>query len=149
MVDRLSVQRRSWLMSRVKGRDTLPELVVRRAAHSLGLRFRIQQKDLPGKPDLIFPRWRIAIFVHGCFWHRHRGCKKATMPKSRRQFWRTKFERNVARDERVIQELEGCGWRTLVVWQCQTTNLAALKTILSEFFGLKQKIDEVQPDGLK
>nr|AMH39520.1 Very short patch repair protein [Tardiphaga robiniae] len=112
----------------------MPELVVRRVAHSLGLRFRLQAKDLPGKPDLVFPRWRVAIFVHGCFWHRHEGCKKATMPKSREEFWQSKFERNVERDQRVIRELEAQAWRTLVIWQCQTNDLSALRDTLAEFF---------------
>lgn len=137
MIDRLSVERRSWLMSRIKGRDTTPELKVRRVAHSLGLRFRLHPKNLPGKPDLVFPRWRVAIFVHGCFWHRHEGCKKATMPKSREDFWQTKFERNVERDRRVIRELEASGWRTLVIWQCQTNDLLALRKTLIELFDLE------------
>lgn len=124
-------------MSRVKARDTTPELRVRRIAHSLGLRFRLHARNLPGTPDIVFPRWHVAIFVHGCFWHRHEGCKKATMPKSREAFWRAKFERNVERDRRAIRDLEASGWRTLVIWQCQTVDLPTLRRTLVEFFGLE------------
>lgn len=137
MVDRLNVERRSWLMSRVRGRDTAPELRVRRAAHALGLRFRLHRKDLPGTPDLVFPRWKIAVFVHGCFWHRHEGCKKATSPKSRLDYWQPKFEGNVARDRRAVSELGERGWRTLTIWQCETEEPSGLTRILSRFFGLK------------
>ncbi|MDT2022828.1 DNA mismatch endonuclease Vsr [Methylocella sp. CPCC 101449] len=136
MVDRLSIERRSWLMSRIKARDTTPELRVRRIAHSLGLRFRLHVKNLPGTPDLVFPRRSAAIFVHGCFWHRHKGCKKATMPKSHEEFWQTKFKLNVERDERAIRELEISGWRTLIIWQCQTRDPTDLRQILIEFFDL-------------
>ncbi|MEI9982060.1 MAG: DNA mismatch endonuclease Vsr [Aliidongia sp.] len=136
MIDRLSVERRSWLMSRVKGRNTVPELSVRRVAHSLGLRFRLHRTDLPGTPDLVFPRWKVAIFVHGCFWHRHDGCKKATHPKSREDFWQAKFERNVERDRRVLFELGAHGWRTLVIWQCETNDTAAIRRTLIQFFDL-------------
>lgn len=94
MVDRLTPERRSWLMSRVAGKNTTPELRVRRAAYALGLRFRLHRKDLPGKPDLVFPRRRLVVFVHGCFWHRHPGCRKATSPKSRTEFWFGKFAAN-------------------------------------------------------
>src|ERR1700760_4179520 len=99
MVDRLTRSRRSWLMSRVRGKNTLPEIRVRKAAHALGLRFRLHRADLAGKPDLVFPKRSLALFVHGCFWHRHPGCPKASAPSS--DFWRKKFETNVARDARV------------------------------------------------
>jgi DNA mismatch endonuclease (patch repair protein) len=124
-------------MSRVRSRNTAPELKVRRVAHSLGLRFRLHRKDLPGKPDLVFPRWKAAIFVHGCFWHRHEGCKKATAPKSRRDYWEPKFKTNVERDRRAVSELEARGWRTLTIWQCETADVASLSRLLSEFFALK------------
>jgi DNA mismatch endonuclease, patch repair protein len=136
MVDRLSVERRSRLMSRVRGKDTTPELVVRRAAHSLGLRFRLHRKDLPGTPDLVFPGRKAVVFVHGCFWHRHEGCKKATAPKSRQDFWQAKFERNVARDREALAALERRGWRTLVIWQCETNDSSSVKAELTRFFGL-------------
>src|SRR5262245_46292388 len=99
MVDHISPQRRSWLMSRVKGKNTTPEMRVRKAAHGLGLRFRLHRKDLPGKPDIVFPKYRVAVFVHGCFWHRHKSCPKASMPKSNTSFWKHKFDQNVKRDK--------------------------------------------------
>ena len=107
-------------MSRVKGKNTTPEMRVRRAAHASGLRFRLHRKDLPGKPDLVFPKFRVAMFVHGCFWHRHNACSKASMPKSRTEFWRDKFDANVSRDARVEAELEALGWRVVTIWECET-----------------------------
>lgn len=107
-------------MSRVRGKDTSPEMRVRRAAHALCLRFRLHRKDLPGRPDLVFPKHRVALFVHGCFWHRHPGCAKASTPKSRTDFWQGKFDANVARDARVAVELEALGWRVATVWECET-----------------------------
>ncbi|RWQ29894.1 DNA mismatch endonuclease Vsr [Mesorhizobium sp.] len=133
MIDRLSSERRSWLMSRVRGKNTSPEMAVRKTAHSLGYRFRLHRKDLPGSPDLVFPKLGAVVFVHGCFWHRHPGCKKATWPKSRVEYWREKFESNVARDEVAIRDLEQLGWKVLVVWQCETVDSAALSQRLNAF----------------
>lgn len=113
---------RSALMARVKGKNTSPEMAVRRAAHALGLRFRLHRRELPGRPDLIFPKHRLAIFVHGCFWHRHSGCKRATTPKTRRDFWRRKFADNEARDQRVVALLRDMGWRVEIIWECETKN---------------------------
>lgn len=120
MVDRLTPARRSWLMSRVGGKNTTPEMVVRKLAHSLGLRFRLHRKDMPGTPDLVFPKWRTVIFVHGCFWHRHPGCPKAGLPKTRVRYWRDKFEANVARDKKNVRLLRKMGWFVLTVWECET-----------------------------
>lgn len=111
---------RSALMARVRGANTKPELAVRRAAHALGYRFRLHRRDLPGTPDLVFPRLKVAMFVHGCFWHRHEGCQRATMPKTRVEFWSAKFDANVRRDERVAAELRALGWRCETVWECET-----------------------------
>jgi DNA mismatch endonuclease (patch repair protein) len=111
---------RSRLMSRVRPRDTAPEMRVRQPAHSLGFRFRLHRKDLPGTPDLVFPRYSKIIFVHGCFWHRHPGCKSASFPKSHQDFWEKKFMDNVERDQRKINELNKLGWDCLVIWSCQT-----------------------------
>lgn len=133
MVDRLTPERRSYLMSRVKGKNTTPELRVRRLAHALGYRFRLHRRDLPGKPDLVFPRLRKVILVHGCFWHRHAGCRLATRPKSNTEFWDSKFKRNVDRDRRVEAELRKIGWNVLVVWECETRNPDFLEHILFEF----------------
>ena len=120
MIDIVDSKRRSEMMAGIKGRDTLPELTVRRTAHRLGLRFRLYRKDLPGCPDLVFPRHRLAVFVHGCFWHRHDGCHYAYLPKSHIGFWREKFAGNVERDGRSENALRELGWRVLVIWECET-----------------------------
>ncbi|OSZ69569.1 very short patch repair endonuclease [Sphingomonas sp. IBVSS2] len=130
MADRLTPERRSWLMSRVRGKNTAPELRVRRAAHALGLRFRLHRKDLPGKPDLVFPKHRVAMFVHGCFWHRHQGCPKASNPKSREDYWAEKFDANTSRDKRVTSELEALGWRVITIWECESRNNSELSDLI-------------------
>lgn len=109
---------RSRMMRSIRGRDTKPELDLRKYLHSLGYRFRLHRKDLPGSPDLVLPRYKLAIFVHGCFWHRHTGCFYATIPGTRTSFWEAKFEANVCRDRRAYEELKQRGWRVLVVWEC-------------------------------
>ncbi|MCV0381743.1 very short patch repair endonuclease [Nitratireductor sp.] len=119
MVDTLSPEERSKRMSLIRSSDTTPELAIRRALHALGLRYRLNDKKLPGKPDLVFPRYKHALFVHGCFWHRHAGCKVATTPKSNTDFWLQKFQRNVDRDARVQAELRELGWTVQVVWECE------------------------------
>lgn len=119
-------------MAGIKGRDTKPELVVRRIAHKLGLRFRLHRKDLPGRPDLVFPRRRLAVFVHGCFWHRHDGCRYTYTPKSRVAFWTKKFAANVARDRRNEEALRDLGWRVLVIWECISRNEEAVTQYLQE-----------------
>jgi DNA mismatch endonuclease (patch repair protein) len=106
-------------MRRIRSSNTKPEVLLRKALHARGLRFRLHGRQLPGKPDVVLPRHRVAIFVHGCFWHRHEGCKVATTPKSNTQFWIDKFDRNVARDKRVRSELEAAGWRVIVSWECE------------------------------
>ncbi len=113
-------------MSRVRGKNTLPEMTVRRLAHAMGMRFRLHRRDLPGCPDLVFPRYHTVVFVHGCFWHRHSDCPKATSPKSRTEYWQTKFEANVSRDEKNEIELIRMGWRVLTIWECDTKNLELL-----------------------
>jgi DNA mismatch endonuclease (patch repair protein) len=128
-------------MSRVKSKDTTPELEVRRLAHALGYRFRTHTKFLPGKPDLVFTRRKKVVFVHGCFWHRHPGCSKATTPKSRTQYWREKFDRNVERDEKVMSALKGLGWDVLIIWQCEIKRTENLQTKLEEFLGPKKTVD--------
>ena len=130
MVDRLTPERRSWLMSRVRGKGTLPELAVRRMAHALGMRFRLHRADLPGRPDLVFPRHRTVVFVHGCFWHRHEGCRKSTIPKSSVEYWEAKFRRNVERDISSTTELARMGWRVLTIWECETKDSELLRTKL-------------------
>ncbi|WP_416355902.1 very short patch repair endonuclease [Aureimonas phyllosphaerae] len=123
---------RSELMRRVRRRDTAPELAVRRALTSLGLRYRLHAKELPGSPDIVNRRRKLAIFVHGCFWHRHANCRLASTPKTRTDFWEAKFARNVERDRRSEIALEENGWAVIVVWECQTRNPEQLRERLSE-----------------
>ena len=130
MVDVFTKQKRSEVMSRIRGRDTKPELIVRSALHRLGYRFRLFQKHLPGRPDVVLPKYRAAVFVHGCFWHRHADCQFAYTPKSRRRFWLEKFEGNVARDERARIQLTEMGWAVITVWECQTKDIERLEGLL-------------------
>lgn len=118
MVDVVDAPTRSRMMAGIRGKDTKPELAVRKALHALGLRYRLHAKDLPGKPDIVFPKYKAAVFVHGCFWHRHEGCRFATTPATRPEFWSEKFAANVERDSRKQAELEAAGWRQRVVWEC-------------------------------
>lgn len=118
MPDTVDQATRSRIMARVPGRDTKPEFSLRRALHARGLRYRLHVRSLPGTPDLVFPRFRAACFVHGCFWHRHPGCPRTTHPATRREFWQTKFRANVERDRRTRQELLDGGWRVAIVWEC-------------------------------
>jgi DNA mismatch endonuclease (patch repair protein) len=119
MKDRLSKERRSWNMSRIRGKDTQPEILVRSVLHKMGYRFRLHGKKLPGRPDVVLPKHKIVIFVHGCFWHRHRGCKNCTVPMNNRDFWVEKLEGNAARDRRNRTALRRAGWRVAVVWECE------------------------------
>lgn len=124
-------------MSRVRGTNTGPEIRVRKVAHALGLRFRLHRRGLPGKPDIVLPKRRAVIFVHGCYWHRHPGCRKATPPSS--DFWKEKFEMNVARDAKVARELRRLGWRVVTIWECQTKDPTRLQRILANRFFPKAK----------
>ena len=118
-MDRLTPQRRSANMSKVRGKDTGPEMTVRRIAHRLGLRYRLHRKDLPGTPDLVFPRYKLVLFVHGCFWHRHGDCRRASTPATRIEFWEAKFSKNLSRDQRQSQLLRDMGWDVRVIWECE------------------------------
>lgn len=140
MADHVTPAKRREIMRSVSSKDTGPELVVRSSAHRLGLRFRLHRKDLPGKPDLVFPRYRIAMFVHGCFWHRHKGCRKASTPKSNTNFWELKFERNVERDKRNVRDLKKLGWDVVTVWQCQVKSVPdAMKLLKRKLLPLVKK----------
>lgn len=132
MTDIISKEKRSWNMSRIKGKDTKPELIVRSLLHKMGYRFRLHEKDLPGRPDIVLPKYRTVIFVHGCFWHRHEGCKFAYTPKSRVDFWEKKFSDNAERDKKTSEELARAGWKIVIVWECQMKNIPATKKFLSE-----------------
>lgn len=118
--DRLTKARRSWNMSRIRGKHTTPEKVVRSMLHRMGYRFRLHAKTLPGCPDIVLPKYKTAIFVHGCFWHRHRGCKNCTTPTNRREWWLAKLNGNAARDKVHQKALRKLGWRSIVIWECQT-----------------------------
>lgn len=139
MSDTLSPEARSERMSRVRGKDTKPEMAVRRLVHAMGYRYRLHRRDLPGIPDLVFGPLKKVIFVHGCFWHRHPDpqCKLARMPKSRLDFWRPKLEGNRRRDERIEAELRGLGWRVMVVWECEIGHKEQLGNSVREFLGEK------------
>lgn len=129
-MDTLTPEQRSLNMSKIRSKNTTPEITVRSLLHSLGLRFRLHRKDLAGRPDVVLPKYRIALFVHGCFWHRHQGCRQATTPKTRTEFWLHKFEQNVLRDKAVRSQLEDQGWRVVIVWECEARDLHALKSRL-------------------
>lgn len=133
-MDTRTPDQRRRIMQSVKSKDTKPELVVRRLLHRLGYRFRLHRKDLPGRPDIVLPRHRKAIFVHGCFWHWH-GCPKGQLPKSRLDYWLPKLERNVVRDSTNVEQLESLGWKVHVVWQCETTDLGSLEARMEAFIG--------------
>ena len=122
-MDCLTPEQRKRNMSAIKGRDTKPEILLRKLLHSLGYRFRIQRKDLPGRPDIVLPRYKTAIFVNGCFWHRHEGCKYASTPSTNSEFWEMKFAANVKRDVRNYVALKKQGWNVIVIWECEVKEI--------------------------
>ncbi len=126
MVDPLSKSERSEMMRRIRSQNTNPEIIVRSCVHRLGYRFRLHDRQLPGSPDLVLRRLRTVVFVHGCFWHRHPGCKNCSTPRTRTKFWNAKFRANRARDARAISALSRVGWRVVVVWECETKDLSRL-----------------------
>jgi DNA mismatch endonuclease, patch repair protein len=134
MIDRVTPEKRSEIMRAVRGRNTGPELIVRSAAHRLGLRFRSHDSRLPGRPDMVLNKWKTVIFINGCYWHRHLGCRKTTIPKSNAEFWKAKFARNQIRDKENYQHLADLGWRVLVIWQCEATSLEKAQVLLREYF---------------
>ena len=118
-MDTLTKEKRSWNMSRIRSKDTVPEMRVRSALHRAGYRFRLHVKDLPGTPDIILPKYKTIIEVRGCYWHRHEGCKYAYMPKTKIEFWKKKFAENISRDQRTEKDLKAMGWRVIIVWECE------------------------------
>lgn len=132
MVDQVSSERRSVNMAKIKDKNTGPEMRTRKAAHALGFRFRLHRKDLPGKPDLVFPKHKVALFVHGCFWHQHEDCRRASTPKSRTEYWTKKLARNVERDRQNRPALLALGWNPVVIWECETHDPVELARILEE-----------------
>jgi DNA mismatch endonuclease (patch repair protein) len=119
MTDVFSKEKRSWIMSRVRGRDTKPEILVRSFVHRMGFRFRIHRRDLPGNPDIVLPRHGKVIFVHGCFWHGHKRCQRSKRPTTNKGFWNKKLDENIERDKRFQRKLRLMGWKVLVLWQCE------------------------------
>lgn len=134
MSDKVSAEQRSRNMARVKNKNTAPEIVVRKTLHRLGYRFRLHRRDLPGNPDIVLPRYRTVIFVHGCFWHGHPGCRRAARPSSNVEFWNVKLDKNRQRDADVRQRLTALGWQVLTIWQCETKNPAHLEQLIRTFF---------------
>lgn len=119
MADKISPERRSLNMAAIKSRNTKPEIAVRKLLHASGFRFRLHRKDLPGRPDIVLPRYKTAVFVHGCFWHQHEGCKLASKPSSRQEYWKAKFDRNAERDKNSFRTLTELGWQVVVIWECE------------------------------
>ena len=126
-MDRLTPEKRSWNMSRIKSKDTTPERIVRSFLHRNGFRFRLHIKDLPGKPDIVLPKYKTVVEVRGCYWHRHEGCKDATIPSTNTDFWQKKFAENVVRDKRTEQELNALGWNVIILWECE---------VIKNYFGV-------------
>jgi DNA mismatch endonuclease, patch repair protein len=119
MADHLTPEKRRWNMQRIRSEDTKPEKIVRSLLHQLGFRFRLHRKKLPGSPDIVLPKYQSVIFVHGCFWHRHPGCSRATTPRTRQEYWLPKFRRTVERDRKNQNELRELGWNVIVIWECE------------------------------
>jgi DNA mismatch endonuclease, patch repair protein len=138
MVDNRTPESRSGLMSRIGPKNTAPEMMVRRLLHKMGYRFRLHRKDLPGKPDIVLPRRKAVIFVHGCYWHGH-GCSKGRLPKSNVDYWHAKIEQNRLRDQQKSSQLEALGWRVLTVWQCELKDISPLAVVLQKFVEKAQK----------
>jgi DNA mismatch endonuclease, patch repair protein len=139
-VDIFDKSKRSWIMSHVKSKDTKPENIVRSIVHRLGFRFRKHKTDLPGKPDIVLVRHRKVIFVHGCFWHGHKKCKRSSRPQSHKTFWAVKLDKKIDRDKKNKRELELLGWKVLIVWSCEIINVDKIRNKLIKFLGKKKGI---------
>jgi len=133
LVDKFDIQERSRIMALIRSRDTSPEKLVRRLIHKMGYRFRLYRKDLPGTPDIVLPRLKKVICVHGCFWHGHARCPRAPRPTTNVSFWERKITLNIARDQKVKRSLKVLGWKVLTIWQCQTRNVSVLRGRLKRF----------------
>jgi DNA mismatch endonuclease (patch repair protein) len=132
-MDVFSREKRSQIMSRVRGKDTKPEFIVRSLLHKMGYRYRLYRKDLPGKPDIVLPKHKKVIFVHGCFWHGHEVCSRSKRPTTNQEFWREKLDKNIERDKEVVNALYHSGWDVLTVWSCEVKNMTTLKNKLLSF----------------
>ena len=144
MADVHSKKVRSYNMSLIKGKNTKPEITVRKYLHAQGYRFRLHVKDLPGKPDIVLPKYKTVIFVHGCFWHQHPGCKHAARSASNQEYWEKKLDRNINRDKRNLNDLGLLGWRVLVIWECETRDKAALVERMISFILGRTPDDEIE-----
>lgn len=142
MPDIVSPEVRSRMMSGIRGKDTKPELLIRSQLHSLGFRYHLHDSRIPGKPDMVFPKYSAVILVHGCFWHGHKGCRRATRPATNESFWNQKLDGNIRRDERFKAELRRLGWKVLVVWECETHKPEKLIPKLSSFLNGQTNKDE-------
>ena len=140
MTDVFSRQRRSWVMGRIRSKNTTPEVAVRRIIHGKGFRFRLHQRSLPGTPDIVLPRLHSIVFVNGCFWHMHPGCKRATFPKSNVAFWRLKLRRNVQKQKEDILALRRSGWKVHVIWECQVKDKDVLSRRLDRFLDKPSRV---------
>lgn len=140
-MDTVDSETRSRIMSNIHGKDTVPEMAVRRLIHGMGYRYRLHDRSLPGSPDLVFRSRKKAIFVNGCFWHSHQGCRLATVPKTRTDYWSVKFRSNMERDRRTLTDLHALGWRVLVVWECEIKDVEVLEEKIVEFLEEIQKIE--------
>jgi len=138
-VDRITPAQRSANMARVRGKNTVPEMIVRRLVHRMGYRYRLHRKDLPGKPDLVLPRHNLVIFVHGCFWHRHAGCSRATIPQTRTDFWEAKLSATVERDRAQAAALMAAGWQVLVIWECDLRDQDRLEKSIRQALDAKHR----------
>ena len=127
-------EQRSRNMSAIKSKNTKPEIAVRKLLHSMGYRFRLHRKDLPGSPDIVLPKYKKVIFVHGCFWHRHKNCKYASIPKTRQEFWNKKFKTNIERDLEIQDKIKNLDWRSVVIWECETKNMENLRDKIIDVF---------------
>jgi DNA mismatch endonuclease (patch repair protein) len=145
-MDKLTPEHRSWNMGRIRSGNTKPELAVRSLLHRMGYRFRLHRKDLPGKPDIILPKYKTVVFVHGCFWHRHMSCQYAYAPKSRVKFWEEKFKSNIERDNRNQAELEAIGWKVIVIWECELSDTESVVNKLTLHIKLKKNNTNGQVD---
>ncbi|WP_186172821.1 very short patch repair endonuclease [Burkholderia gladioli] len=147
MVDIVSLADRSRMMAGIQSKNTKPELIVRRLLFASGYRFRLHRRDLPGAPDIVMPSRKVAIFVHGCFWHMHQGCRFSKMPTTRPEFWKAKLEANVERDRRAVEKLQALGWRVLCVWECSTrqaNTAAGLQAAMSAWIESSEPLGQIE-----
>jgi DNA mismatch endonuclease (patch repair protein) len=143
-MDHLTKEKRSWNMSRIRSKDTGPEVVFRRLIHRAGFRYRLHVKTLPGKPDLVLKKYKTVVFIHGCFWHKHEGCKRGNKPKSNNGYWDAKLNRNVERDKENTRRLQADGWNVLVIWECE---LKDLDSVMKKFLTFIASVGEWHDGG--